>query len=145
MGERFRLKASFDISTFPADVQVILKALKKYGLILADNGSSWYLTGAPDPRWNNDNLAKLKLVKGSDLEAVDATVYMMNANSGQSRACDANTDGVVDANDVQLMVQSAVGQRTCGFQDLDANGICTATDMQRVVNAALGLHCRVGQ
>src|SRR5690349_15937619 len=53
MGARFRLKASFDITPYPADVQVILRALKKYGALLADNGSSWYLSGAPDSRWND--------------------------------------------------------------------------------------------
>ena len=51
MGERFRLKAVVDISSYPADVQVILRAMKRYGIILADNGSAWYLSGQPDPRW----------------------------------------------------------------------------------------------
>jgi len=70
MGMRVRLKADFDISGFPPEAQVILAALKKYGLILADNGSDWYLSGAPDPRWNDDNLNTLKRVKGSDFEVV---------------------------------------------------------------------------
>jgi hypothetical protein len=70
MGMRARLKADFDISGFPPEAQVILTALKKYGLILADNGSDWYLSGAPDPRWNDDNLNTLKRVKGSDFEVV---------------------------------------------------------------------------
>lgn len=144
MGERFRLRASFDVSTFPADVQVILRAMKKYGIILADNGSAWYISGAPDSRWNNDNLATLSRVKGSDFEAVDATVFMLDASSGQSRSCDANTDGVVDALDVQLAVNSLLGFRACGFQDLDGNGLCDVVDLQRVVNAALGSSCRVG-
>ena len=56
MGQRFHLKASFDVRPYSADVQVILKAVKKYGLILADNGSPWYVTGAPDSRWNDANL-----------------------------------------------------------------------------------------
>ena len=71
MGQRFRLKASFDITGFPAAVQVILRALKKYGMILADNGSSWYLSGAPDDRWDNDTLHTLAQIQGSDFEAVD--------------------------------------------------------------------------
>lgn len=85
MGQRFRLKASFDISGFPADVQVILKALKKYGMILADNGSAWYISGKPDSRWNNDNLRRLHEVFGSNFEAVDATVLMIDPNSGQAK------------------------------------------------------------
>ena len=70
MGMRVRLKADFDISGFPPEAQVILAALKKYGLILADNGSDWYVSGAPDPRWNDDALNTLKRVKGSDFEVV---------------------------------------------------------------------------
>jgi hypothetical protein len=70
MGMRVRLKASFDVSRFSPAMQVILKALKKYGMILADNGSSWYVSGAPDPRWNDDELSTLKAIKGSDFEVV---------------------------------------------------------------------------
>ncbi len=73
MGLRVRLKASYDTAGFPPEVQVILRALKKYGMIVADNGSAWYVSGAPDPRWNDDALRKLSLVKGSDFEVVDAT------------------------------------------------------------------------
>ena len=70
MGMRVRLKASFDISGYSPSMQVILKALKKYGMILADNGSNWYISGAPDPRWNDDDLNTLKNVKGSNFEVV---------------------------------------------------------------------------
>ena len=83
MGQRFRLKASFDITPFPADVQIILVALKKYGMILADNGSAWYISGAPDPRWNNDNLSTFRNLTGSDFEAVDVSSLMIDPNSGQ--------------------------------------------------------------
>lgn len=82
MGERFRLRASFDVSPFPADVQVILRAMKKYGIMLADNGSAWYISGEPDERWNNDSLRTLSQVRGSNFEAVDATVLRIDANSG---------------------------------------------------------------
>jgi uncharacterized protein (TIGR03437 family) len=85
MGQRFRLKASFDISSFPAPVQVILRTLKKYGMILADNGSSWYLSGAPDDRWNNDVLHTLSQIQGSDFEAVDESSLMVQADSAQVR------------------------------------------------------------
>ncbi|MGH9208623.1 MAG: hypothetical protein ACRD1G_19075 [Acidimicrobiales bacterium] len=70
MGMRVRLKASFDVSSFPPEVQVILKALKKYGMFVADNGSNWYVSGAPDPRWSDSNLHSLSRVKGSDFEVV---------------------------------------------------------------------------
>ncbi|HYO21680.1 MAG TPA: hypothetical protein VER36_04700 [Flavisolibacter sp.] len=69
-GARIRLKQSFDISTFSATNQVVLKAMKKYGLILADIGSNLYISGAPDERWNNDDLQELRRVKGSDFEVV---------------------------------------------------------------------------
>ncbi|MEK6333337.1 MAG: hypothetical protein AABM67_00205 [Acidobacteriota bacterium] len=70
MGMRVRLKASFDISTFSPPIQVILRALKKYGMFVADNGGGWFLSGAPDERWNDDVLSLLKVVKGSDFEVV---------------------------------------------------------------------------
>jgi hypothetical protein len=83
MGQRFRLKTTFDISGFSPDVQVILQAMKTYGIILADNGSSWFISGSPDSRWNNDVLREIKQLKGSDFEAVDVSSLMMNVNSGQ--------------------------------------------------------------
>jgi hypothetical protein len=70
MGMRVRLKAATDISGFPEEVQVILKALKKYGMIVADNGGDWFLSGAPDPRWNDDNLGTMKKIKGKDFEVI---------------------------------------------------------------------------
>jgi hypothetical protein len=71
MGLRLRLRADFDISGMPKEAQVILKALKKYGMIVADNGGDWYLSGAPDPRWNDGALRAIRKTKGSDFEAVD--------------------------------------------------------------------------
>lgn len=70
MGMRVRLKASFDISNYSPPIQVILRALKKYGMFVADNGGGWFLSGAPDRRWSNDELGMLKTVKGSDFEVV---------------------------------------------------------------------------
>ena len=70
MGLRLRLKASFSIAGFHGESLIVLRALKRYGLIVADNGSSWYITGAPDPRWNDDDLEQLKRVPGSAFEAV---------------------------------------------------------------------------
>jgi hypothetical protein len=70
MGMRVRLKSSFNVGGFSPAMQVILRALKKYGMILADNGSNWYVSGAPDPRWSDDELNTLKALKGSDFEVV---------------------------------------------------------------------------
>jgi hypothetical protein len=70
MGLRLRLKASFDVSGFPRQARIVLVALKRYGMLVSDNGSSWYITGAPDPRWSNDQLHTLGRVKGSDFEVV---------------------------------------------------------------------------
>jgi hypothetical protein len=71
MGLRLRLKANFDISSFTGESRVILVALKRYGMIVADNGSNWYISGAADPRWNDDDLNQLKTVPGSAFEVVD--------------------------------------------------------------------------
>jgi hypothetical protein len=70
MGLRFRMKASYDISRFSPPIQIICAAMKKHGLIVADNGSNWYISGAPDPRWNDDTLGQLKTILGSAFEAV---------------------------------------------------------------------------
>jgi hypothetical protein len=83
MGLRLRLRKDFDISGFSKTNQVILVALKHYGMILADNGSAFYLTGAPDRRWNDDDLHRLNGVKGSDFEAVDESDWQMVSDSGR--------------------------------------------------------------
>jgi hypothetical protein len=70
MGLRFRLKADFKIDSFSEPVQVILLALKKYGMMVADNGSDWYISGAPDDRWDDELLGELKTIAGSNFEAV---------------------------------------------------------------------------
>ena len=70
MGLRVRLKAGYDITKFPKTAQVILQCLKTYGMILADNGGDWYISGAPHSEWNDEELNTLRRVKGSDLEAV---------------------------------------------------------------------------
>jgi hypothetical protein len=70
MGLRFRLRADFDVSGFHGQALAILKALRSYGMIVADNGSNWYISGAPDPRWDDDDLDQLKRVPGSAFEVV---------------------------------------------------------------------------
>jgi hypothetical protein len=72
MGLRLRLKASFNLAGYHGQALVVLRALKRYGLIVADNGSPWYITGAPNPRWNNEDLDQLKSVPGSAFEAVSS-------------------------------------------------------------------------
>ena len=80
MGMRMRLKASFDISGFSQTNQVILTAMKKYGLILADNGSAIYISGAPDPRWNNDDLHNLGKLTAADFEVVQMSEIVTPSN-----------------------------------------------------------------
>jgi hypothetical protein len=76
MGLRLRLKASVDISTFGPQSRVILTALKRYGMLLADNGSAWYVSGAPDPGWDDDELHELNRIKGSMFEVVNTTGFV---------------------------------------------------------------------
>jgi hypothetical protein len=87
LGVRFRLKAGKDISAVPQDVRVIFQALKEYGMFLADNGSNWYIQGAPDPRWDDDALvSEFRKLKGSDFEAVDSSQMMLHIDSGAVKA-----------------------------------------------------------
>jgi hypothetical protein len=81
MGSWFRLKASFDISSYSATNQVILRALKKHGMVLADNGSALYMSGVPDPAWNNSDLNALRTVPGSAFEAVDVSSLKVSNTS----------------------------------------------------------------
>lgn len=83
MGARFRLKADYDISGFPPEMQILLQAFKTYGIVLADNGSNWYVSGAPDERWDNDMLHLLDVLTGDDFEAVDTSVLMVDVDSGE--------------------------------------------------------------
>jgi hypothetical protein len=85
MAARFRLKADYDIAGFPPEMQVILQAMKTYGIMLADNGSDWYVSGAPDERWDNDMLHLLDVLTGDDFEAVDSSGLMVDINSGAVR------------------------------------------------------------
>jgi hypothetical protein len=73
MGQRVRLKRGFDVSGFPRQTRVVLRALKRYGAIVADNGPPWFVSGAPHPGWDNADLHSLQRVKGSDFEVVDTS------------------------------------------------------------------------
>jgi hypothetical protein len=83
MGQRFRLKAGYNISGFSADARVIARAMQEYGIILADNGSAWYVSGAPDEGWDNDVLHELDVLTGADFEAVDVSGLMVDPDSGE--------------------------------------------------------------
>jgi hypothetical protein len=86
MGARFRLKASYDISHFRADTQTILRAMKTYGLIVADNGSNWFFQGTAENGWNTTMLDQLKSVPARAFEAVDESSLMVSSNSGAIRS-----------------------------------------------------------
>ena len=73
MGLRVRLKASVSIASLPAQARVVAQAMKTYGMIVADNGSNWYVSGAPSPRWSNDQLHALGRLTGADFEVVDTS------------------------------------------------------------------------
>jgi hypothetical protein len=104
MGQRFRLKADVDISGFSPRIQVILRAMQRYGIILADNGSAWFISGAPDERWDNDELRELRDLHGADFEAVDVSSLMIDPDSGQALVehpdPDYDADGDVDGVDL---------------------------------------------
>jgi hypothetical protein len=85
MGARFRLKAGFSIAGFSRDVQVVLRAMKKYGLVLADNGSPWYFQGTSDTRWTSALVGELGKVPASAFEAVDTAPLMISPGSGAAR------------------------------------------------------------
>ena len=84
MGAWFRVKASVDENRFDPFVRPIIRALKTYGGIVADNGSGWYLSGVPDERWDNDQLATLSRLVGTDWEAVDTRTLVVDPNSWQA-------------------------------------------------------------
>ncbi|NOT83457.1 MAG: hypothetical protein HOP02_01480 [Methylococcaceae bacterium] len=84
MGARLRLKDSVDISAYAPELQVILQAMKTYGIMLTDDGSALYLSGTPDERWNNDMLSNLRAIKGGDFEAVDSECMQVSPDSGEA-------------------------------------------------------------
>ena len=86
MGLRVRLKASYPIAGFPPQARVVLQALKEYGMIVADNGSNWFVSGAPHPEWSNDQLHTLHRVPGSAFEVVDASRLPPAIASARARA-----------------------------------------------------------
>ena len=83
LGVRFRLRADFDISKYSKANQVILQALKRYGMFLADNGSAMFLSGVSDKRWDDSDLHKLSAVKAEDFDAVNESDWQMLADSAR--------------------------------------------------------------
>jgi len=86
MGLRLRLRAGVDLAGLPPQARAVAQAMRTYGVIVADNGSPWYLSGAPDPRWSNDALHALGRLTGADFEAVDTAPLMLSAGSGAVRS-----------------------------------------------------------
>lgn len=103
MGAWFRLKAGFDVSRYRADTQVVLRAFQRHGMVLADNGSDWYFTGAADAGWDPGFLAELKSVPAGAFEAVDLSSLMVHPDSGQMRV--ARPSAAVAARDGQYAVR----------------------------------------
>ncbi|RZU76598.1 hypothetical protein EV384_5264 [Micromonospora kangleipakensis] len=85
LGQRLRLKRSVDVSRLPRQARIVAEAMQRYGLIVADHGSAWFLSGAPDERWDNDALRTLGGLRGSDFEVVDASGLMVGPTSGATR------------------------------------------------------------
>jgi len=83
MGQRFRLKSSFDMSSFSPEARVILTALQEYGMLLSDNGSRWFLSGSMDSRWPSNIVDQLRAVHGADFEAVDTSSLMVSPDTAQ--------------------------------------------------------------
>ncbi|HEY1012720.1 MAG TPA: hypothetical protein VGE07_08460, partial [Herpetosiphonaceae bacterium] len=130
MGQRFRLKADFDISGFSPHVQVILRAMQRYGMILADNGSDWYVSGAPDDRWDNDVLHELDDVTGADFEAVDVSGWQAEPDSGRVIDAIAPDDGMtvtpggaVQGQQVSFAIQIIGTNQPVGLQNVIPSGL----------------------
>ena len=85
MGIVMRLKSSFDTATLKPQARVIARALMTYGMILADNGSAWYMSGVPDDRWDMDDLYTLRQIHGRDFDAVDLSSFMLDISSAKVR------------------------------------------------------------
>ncbi|NES16189.1 hypothetical protein G3554_17825 [Micromonospora sp. PPF5-17] len=85
LGQRLRLKRSVDLSRVPRQARIVAEAMRRYGVIVADHGSAWYLSGAPDPRWDNDALHALGGLRGRDFEVVDASALMVSRGSAAVR------------------------------------------------------------
>jgi hypothetical protein len=136
MGMRVRLKAGFNISTFSPSMQVILRALKKYGMILADNGGNWFISGAPDERWNNGAIAELSQVKGSDFEVVRMDTIHTTIPAGTPPAIAAFT--------ASPSTISAGQSTTLGFTVSGASTVIITPEIGVVTGGATSVTARPG-
>ena len=119
MGERFRLKASFDTSGYPKHARAILEGLKKYGMLVADNGSEWLMSISPDRRL--EGLETLKRVKGSDFEAVDVSSLMVSPDSGEAKQPDPPQDPPPAPGGLRVSFWQWLSSRTVDC----SSGVCT--------------------
>jgi hypothetical protein len=129
MGQRFRLKASVDISGYSPQEQVILKAMKKYGMILADNSGNkniWSLSAVQDSRWDLDS-STFTGIHGSDFEAVDESSLMIDKDSGKARV-------IPDVSSTPAMVKTPVPAPNGGSDQSD-----TGTGEMAIVFACIGI------
>jgi len=144
MGARFRLKASFDISKFSGTNQIILRAMQRYGIILADNGSAWYISGAPDSRWNNDDLHALGSIVGSNFEAVDAATLMLDPNSGQAQQTSVSVTVTPSSATVTVNQQKQFSAAVQGDADQsvtwDVNGAVGGNGSVGFIDSITGLY-----
>jgi hypothetical protein len=85
LGQRLRLKADVDTARMPRQARLVDEAMKRYGVIIADHGSAWYVSGSPDDRWDNSALRALRTLHGSDFEAVDVAGLMLSRTSGATQ------------------------------------------------------------
>jgi len=130
MGERFRLKADFDISGFSPANRVILQALKDYGMIVADNGSGWYLSGAPSPRWDDDELSELKDIAGSNFEAVNLTPLVNGLSQTTGSTAGGTAVTITGRN-----YTGAAGQLQVRFGTTPASSVTIVSDSTLLVTA----------
>lgn len=144
MGARFRLKASFDISGFSATNQIILTALKRYGMMLADNGSAWFISGAPDSRWNDADLRALRSIQGSNFEAVDTAPLMIDVNSGQARQTSVFVTVTPASASVQVNTQKQFTAAVSGTSNQavtwDVNGVVGGNSVVGFIDSISGLY-----
>ena len=134
MGARFRLKASFDISPFSANTQVILRAFKKYGIVLADAGSNWYFQGVSDTRFPDSMFDELKSIAGGNFEAVDTSVMQVDPDSAEAKQAGGtaavnvqglwwNAGGTESGWGVNLTQQGSILFATWFTYDTDGSGL----------------------
>ena len=105
MGVIMRLKKSFDMSKLSPQSKVIAIALQNYGMILADNGSAWYMSGVPDERWDMDDLYTLRQIKGSDFEAVDVSSLMKDPNSGEVKDLSNSVENEKEISEINYTIE----------------------------------------